>query len=243
MRLVEQNVDRSRLLSIALDEVLPQIYRDYLIEHKLLPLVEPDVTPVKVEDGSDWEFTVTVAVRPEIKLGEYQKVVTTMKKTNEFWKEVKEDKTADEKAQAAAATKLRQDRLNAVLTALLNQIKVMVPELLLRRETEHQLRQLAQQLEQLRIPVEKYLEMTKKSMTDLQTETAARALASLQIELLLAAIIADQQISVKPEEVEALLAVQHGHGAEHHHEHSAQEQQYAQSVLLKQKCIDFLLSL
>jgi trigger factor len=69
---VERVVGSEALLEEAMDHLVQRAYRDALVEHQILPLAQADVKVEQGEEGKPVIFTATVAVRPEVQLGDYR---------------------------------------------------------------------------------------------------------------------------------------------------------------------------
>lgn len=240
-KLVEKNVNDQYLVQQILEMVLPPVYQKYLEENKLQPLTEPDVKPLSMDPDKDWTFEVAIAQKPVVDAAQYAEIVKSTKKTHELWQEPKEKK-ADEKEVSQEA--LRQQRLQVLLTALLEKIPVQIPELLLRRETEQQLHELEHQLEHMKMTMQDFLRHSQKKIEDVQQDYAARALGNLQVELLLGAIIALAKLEVAEQEVTDTLKQQLDKYPEKSKPQiTTRDIQYVHATLLKQKALDHLLNL
>jgi len=248
--LVIKAVGQQYIVENTLQTILPEAYQKYLQEHKLFPLTEPAIKPIKMEDDQDWELEVSIAVKPEITLDNYDQIVKKLKKNHQLWTK-KPTKNAANKTNEKQTTKpedspeqIKQEQIRVILTALLEKIAVPVPELLLRRETEQQLHHFAHQLEHLKMTMEDFLQKSGQTMEQLQQDYATRSLGGLQVELLLGAIIAKENIKVSESEVVELLETRLANVPEEKRESlKAREAQYAHATLLKQKALDHLLNL
>lgn len=69
---VERVVGSEAVLEEAMDHLVQRAYRDALVEHQILPLAQADVKVEQGEEGKPVIFTATVAVRPEVQLGDYR---------------------------------------------------------------------------------------------------------------------------------------------------------------------------
>jgi FKBP-type peptidyl-prolyl cis-trans isomerase (trigger factor) len=248
LHLVEQMVDTSKLYEAALNPIFPKFYTQALTAGKHSPISQPELEPVSMEPGKDWVFTAHFASRPTFTLGNYQDVVKKALKAadEEMAKEEAEHAKADQKPhEHKPLTPEQKDdhRITHAFQALLETVKVPVPEILVRQEANRQLEQLASQLNQFGLSAEKYLESRQMKMEDLRNEYTAHALGVLQTELIMAEIAKDQKITVSDKDVEeALDKVADG-------KLSAEQRQnpdyrsYLFSSLLKQKVVKFLLSL
>ncbi len=232
LKIVAERLGATGLQELILREVLPSAYREHLQANQLKPLTEPEVTPKSIEEGKDWEFTVAIAETQPLELGEYQAIV----------KGIKEPDHHEHDGHKHTADELLQLKLQAILRALLEKIQVKVPELLLRQETEHRFGQLIQQLKQVNLELADYLKNIKKTQEELYQEYAVNTLASLQIELLLAAIVSAAQLKVEEKELEAVITARLANQPKKKGV-TREELNYWHSTLLKQKAIAHLLSL
>ena len=221
IKMVESQVDKSRLYSHVLDHVLSPAYSEVIHEYKLIPLVEPRVTPKGMEEGKDWIMEVVVAVSPEINLGDYSKIVTGALKKH--GKVHKEDKDAKPEA-------LKDHKLNVIFDALIDGVKFDVAPLLIEEETKSALTRLSSQLSGLKLSIADYAKSIKKTAEELVEEYKKSAEANLKLEFILQKLIEDK----KPEVTEAEVA-----------EMKPQKGQegYARYVLQKRKVLDFLAEL
>ncbi|WP_341746963.1 trigger factor [Dermatophilus congolensis] len=75
-RLVEQRVGKGAIVQEAVNEALPELYTQAMVENELRPLGQPevDITSVPLEDESDFVFTAEVDIRPAIELPEFEKL-------------------------------------------------------------------------------------------------------------------------------------------------------------------------
>ncbi|MGQ4496914.1 trigger factor, partial [Dermabacteraceae bacterium P13101] len=76
-RLIEERFGRPMIMQEAVNEALPELYRQAVTEAGIRPLGQPDVSVEAVpglesaDDESDLKFTVEVDVRPDIELPEF----------------------------------------------------------------------------------------------------------------------------------------------------------------------------
>ncbi len=234
LKIVEQRVGEAGLMELMAEEVLSPAYSAAINEKNLSPLTDPEIKPKSMKMGEDWVVEVSVATMPEIDTTGVEDSVKALQKENELW-------TQDQKD--TAEVKLRQDRLQAILTKLLEDIKVPVPELLLRKETEQLLHDLGHQLERLNLSLEDYLEKIGHTMEQLQQDYAMRALGSLQVEILLANLIRRLGLKLESKEVEEVVQARLANQPEGKKTITRQELDYIQASLLKQKVVDHLLTI
>lgn len=173
LKMVESQTDKSTLYSHVLDHVLSPAYSEVILEHKLVPLIEPRVTPKAMEEDKNWTMAVEVAIAPEIKLGDYKKTIKKIKETD------------------------KDKKLNLIFDALLDNAKFDVSPLLVEAETKSALSRLATQLTSLKLSVADYAKSIKKTTEELVAEYKKSAVANLKLEFILFAIQKDQKITGK----------------------------------------------
>jgi FKBP-type peptidyl-prolyl cis-trans isomerase (trigger factor) len=108
--MAEKMIDPAKVLDPTIQDILPAAYMAELKKQNKTPITQPEIDPIQMEKGQDWIFTVYFAERPEVKLGEYQKVVKQAIKDAD--KEIAEldKKTAEEaKAKEKEAAKDTKD--------------------------------------------------------------------------------------------------------------------------------------
>lgn len=194
LKMVEAQTDKSKLYSHVLDHVLSPAYSEVIHEHKLVPLIDPHVNPKSMEEGQDWVMSVEVAISPEIKLGDYEKIVqSALKKHAKVHKhEPQKDATPEETAKQAT-----DHKLNIIFDALLDGIKFQVSAILVEEETKSALSRLQNQLSSLKLAVADYAKSIKKTTQELIAEYKKSAESNLRLEFILYAITKDKNFSGK----------------------------------------------
>ncbi|WP_026876467.1 trigger factor [Jiangella gansuensis] len=69
---IDQRIGRPVVLEEAINEAIPQIYRDAIRENELTPLAQPEIDQPQFGDGEDLKFTAEVTVKPKITLPEWE---------------------------------------------------------------------------------------------------------------------------------------------------------------------------
>lgn len=236
LKMVEAQTDKSQLYNHVLDHVLSPAYSEVIHEHKLVPLIDPSVTPKSMEEGKDWVMAVVVATTPEFKLGDYEKIVqSALKKHAKVHKHEPKvasgsDQTDPEQSEGKAEQEIKDHKLNVIFDALLDGIKFEVAPLLIQAETESALSRMAKQLSSLKLSVADYAKSIKKTLNDLVAEYQKSAESNLRLEFILQKLIDEKKPAVTDAEL-AQLKPQKGQEA------------YAKYVIQKRKLLDFLAEL
>lgn len=222
--LVEAQADKAQLYSQVLDGVLSPAYSEVIHEHKLIPLIDPRVTPKSMEEGKDWVMAVEVAISPTFELGSYEKMISAaLKKHDKVHKhEAPKDQTPEAAEQAA-----KDHKLNVIFDALLEGLKFEVSSLLIEEEAKSALTRLSNQLSSLKLSIADYAKSIKKSTDDLVAEYKKSAESNLKLEFILQKLIQERKPEISQAEIDELKP-QKG------------QEQYAKYVLQKRKILDFL---
>jgi trigger factor len=72
--ILERRVGRTRLLDEAFKIAFPEVYRDAVADAGIEPVDDPQVEDFEIDQGKPLRFKVKVAVKPEVKLGDYRSV-------------------------------------------------------------------------------------------------------------------------------------------------------------------------
>lgn len=178
--LAEKQLDKSAIYTHALEHAFPPVYAEFIKDNDLRPLTDPEVVPVSMPIGKDWEMKVKVATFPEVKLGKYQTKIKAIKTFK------------DEK-----------NKLPEIFDALLDSTSFEVSPVLVMAETKAAITRLAKQLSSLKLSVEDYAKSINKSVDDLIKDYETTATTNLRLEFLLYEITLEQ--GFKPEERQKTL--------------------------------------
>lgn len=71
-KILELHVGKGALYEDALDRLVPDAYRQAVLEHDVEPVENPKIDILDLEDGEPVKFKAEVSVKPEVSLGEYK---------------------------------------------------------------------------------------------------------------------------------------------------------------------------
>ena len=77
--MVEDKIKPEALLMEAGDHAVQHVYLDYIKESKLEPVGNPEVSIVKIAQGSPFVFKAVITVLPEVELPDYKEIAKTVK--------------------------------------------------------------------------------------------------------------------------------------------------------------------
>src|SRR3990170_4129656 len=69
-QIIDAQIGRDAVLGEFLEDSVPSYYRNALRENDLAPIADPDIDVEQLEEGKPLVFTVTVEVRPRLRLEE-----------------------------------------------------------------------------------------------------------------------------------------------------------------------------
>ncbi len=191
-------VEKTAVYEEVIKELLPSAYAAAVEEHKLAPVVYPQIHIEKAKEGEDWEFSVIICEAPVVTLGDYKDRIQASfegEKTNFEKKRGEKEKkelTAEEREQLA-------------LAAFMQVVKVKVPDMLVEREANHRLSHLIEKTEKLGVTIEQYLVSIHKTEQELKAQYAEEARRAIAIEAALNEVAKSEGLKVEDEEIKKLV--------------------------------------
>jgi len=77
--MVEEKLKPEALLMEAGDHAVQHVYTEYILENKLEPVGQPEVSIVKIAKGSEFIFKAVITVLPNVELPNYKEIAKTVK--------------------------------------------------------------------------------------------------------------------------------------------------------------------
>lgn len=225
-----------KLLELTLQEALPAYYQKAVSELNVNPIVAPKVQLLETKDGQDWKVKFISCVEPEVTLGNYKEELKKENAAKEIWTPGKgEEKKPEKKPEEE-----RDEKINRAIDWLIKNIKVEVCDLIIDEEVSRKLSGLLEQTQKLGLTVDQYLASTGKTVEQIREEYSRQAQENLALEFIFSKIADTENIEVKPEDFEKVMAE-----AKTDEERKALEGQkyYIATILRRQKTLDFLASL
>lgn len=200
-KLVEEKIDKTELYQKAVTELIPQVYSQAIKEHDLKPIASPKIELLEARESRDWQIKVSIAEKPLVKLKNYRQALTKVKSAStKIW--TPHQKQPDEKEKQ----KDKQKEISAVLKALLDEVEVDLPDLLVDSEVERLLARLVDDVQKLGLTVEQYLKARNLTSQDLKSHYRKQAEESLKLEFILSEIADRERITVSQKEIEEAIA-------------------------------------
>lgn len=182
--LVEPTLDKSKLYTQAVQKLLPSAYSSAITEHHLKPILQPHISLITDEPDKDWQFTASLCESPTVVL------------------------PIDYQAQISKLSKEPKDtKLSRILEFLTKSTPLTIPDLLIEEEANHRLAALVENITQLGLTTQSYLQAKKLTPEALKADLAAQSRLDLQIELILNQIRTEQKLSDRQKTVDFLLSL------------------------------------
>ena len=229
LKVAEEKIGKERLINKVLETLIPPRYEKLIEKEKKQPLTQPQINPISMEWGKDWELEIQIAEKPLIKVGNYKKSVkkglkAALKQLEEQEKTAAKDKvnsearegdlghkTKDKKKETKksspkqTAAQEREVKLHQVFKILVEDIQPQIPELLLKDETKREIQRMAKELEKMGLSLDDYLARRGQKFEDMSSQIAAQTLGQLQLELILREIETTEKIEVTDKDKKAEL--------------------------------------
>lgn len=237
-KLIEEKVGRESIYKKIIETLLPQAYAEAIREQNLKPIVNPQIKTISVKENEDWQFEAETCEIPQVELGQYQEAISKINTQDKIWTPKKsKEAVGEEKKDSQAPT---NQRLSQIFAALLKEVKISLPGILTKSETDRLLANLLDEIKKLGLTLDRYLSSRNLTPQQLKEEYEKMATDNLKLEFILAKIADDLKIQVESSEIEKLLKT-----AKTEKEKNQLESQkyYLASVLRRRKTIDRLLKI
>jgi len=188
-------LDQSKVLNESVNLLLPELYKQAIIELKLKPITDPKIELIKFSENDGLEVAVTVAEKPEIDLKNYK---ATIKK---YIPAIAPVKVANDKTPEQSEEEKKQELRAGILQELVKGSDIKLAGLLIEQETARMLNKLATSLNKMNINLEDYLKSQNKKVEDIRKEYEIVAEQNLKSEFILNAIGQELEIKVEDSEI------------------------------------------
>lgn len=227
LSMVRRQLGDTRIIEEALPRAAREAYASAIKKEQLTPVTPPELEPIKTPWNESWKVRATFAERPTVTIKGYK---TTVKKANKSFK------PSEKKLDAASE---KRERLSHIYQALITAHGPKIPEALLKYEVQEELRSIQYQLQSVKRSLEDFLKETGQSYDEFATGLTARTLGTVQLQLVLHAIVEAEKLSADASAIDAHiknLKLDKSSISPHQREHIAQQ-------LVQEQLTDHLLSI
>lgn len=235
---VAEKVPESSVVEHSLSHILPKVLAESITENKLQIAIYPKFELVSAKDGEAWQIRAITCELPKVDLGDYKKVVEGAIRSSNIW-------TPEKGKPEAKAEATPQEKEQIVIKALLDGVKVNVPQILIEEEADSRISSLLSRLEKLGLALESYLASIGKKPEDLKADYAKQAKEAISLDLILSKIAEVESIKAEEKEIEAALAMSQADPKlkDANPEEIENRKRLMDSILKRRKALDFLLAL
>jgi FKBP-type peptidyl-prolyl cis-trans isomerase (trigger factor) len=235
--MVRDKIGESKLYGDVINQVLQNFYPQAVKENHIAAIANPKVEIKEFDINKDLQFTATVAVRPEVKVGDFKIII----KEN-YNKRLAENKKQNEEAIKKGEPTNEHVHLssNEIIDAIIQVTEIEISDILIEDETERMLARLVDQAQSVGLTIEQYLKAQNKSLDQLKKDYSALAEKNLKAEFAMGKLIADQNIEVGDDEIAEMIRAA---GVEDVEERMSDpiEKFYVKSILQKNKLLTSLI--
>lgn len=230
---VAEKISQSELIEHSLSHLLPNALAEAIDSNKLRLAIYPKFELVSAKDNEAWQIKGTTCELPEVELGDYKKAIKGALATSSIWTPDKGE--ADKKKEPT-----REEKENAVIKALLEHVKIQIPQVLIEEEANSRLSNLLARLEKLGLALENYLASMGKKAEDIRAEYASQAKDAITLDLALTKVAETENIKVDDKELSAALDMSK---ATNPNEDPESRKRLVESILRRRMALDSLLSI
>lgn len=234
---VAAKIPENTLIEHSLGHILPKALADAIDEHNLKLTIYPKFELIKAKDGEDWEIKGTTCELPEIKLGDYKKFVAGELRSASIVTSAKGD-DAD-----INASETRAKKEQAVIKALIENIKFTLPQILIEDEVTSRLSNLLAKIEKLGLTLDGYLASIGKTVDTLRAEYESQAKDAIALDIILTKISEAEKLSIDPKEIERALEMSKVAQTEENPAETENKRRLFESILKRRQALDFLIDL
>lgn len=241
--LVEKNIDRQKVASIIIQNILPKAYQDAVREHNLHPVVDPKVyidSPKNIEEilgSADLKIRITIAEAPKVDLKDYKEKIKGESAKSKIWTP---EKGKEETKKEESKEEADQKKFVSMIDTILKTCSVNLSDMIVESETNRLLSQTLEEIKKLGLSLEEYLKNTGKTAEALQAEAKEKAGNNLRLEFIFNEIAKVENLTVEKADIDRVLA----EVKDPKQKAEAEQNAYRIApILLRQKVVDFLMKL
>ena len=237
--LAEKQLDNAKVYEEAIRHLVPDAYEKAIKEQSIRPIMQPDIHLKKAKEGEAWEVVMYTCEKPEIAVSKYKEIIQKargeLKKDDLF---IPGKSPVEEKKESPDEKKQKQ--LNAILDALLKEIEIKIPGILLTEDVNRRLSTFLDQLTKLGLTIDTYCKSKGITADQLRKQYEDEARNTYKLEFILEEIAEAEKVTVGDGEIEAVITKTADPKEREALQHN---KYYIASLLRRQKTLDKLLSL
>lgn len=234
---VREKVPADSLIEHTLGHILPHALSEAIVEHKIKPAIYPKFELVSAKEGEDWQVRAVTCELPEIELGDYKKTISGAIRANSLWT----PETA--KAAAGKPAPTPEDKQQEIIAALLQTVKIKIPQILIEEEVNARLANLLDRIEKLGLTLESYLASLGKTPENLRGEYAITANSTITLDLALEKIAEEQKITAQETKIDEIIKSSSEDAKIQEKLNTPEQRRLVAGIIRRRAALDYLTSL
>lgn len=236
---VVAQIPQNTLIEKTLSKVLPNLYGDAIVKHKIKPAIYPKFELVKAQEGENWQVRATTCELPDVKLGDYKKAIKGTARAKSIWTPDK-GKPEDEGKENQLT---REQKEQEILKMLLDTVKVDVPKLLIDEEVNSRLSKLLERIEKLGLNLESYISSLGKTAEELRKDYQEQSKQAILLDIILAKIAETENVKVDKSQIDAAISAGSADPKLTKKLDTPEQRRLIESILRRRAALDSLTSL
>lgn len=231
---VAAKIPQNTLIEHALSHVLPKALAEAITENKLQIAIYPKFELISAEEDKPWQIRGVTCELPKVELGGYKKAIEGALRADSIIVPGKETKE-----------KTHEEKEGIVIKALLDTVKINIPQILIDEEVNSRLSNLLERLEKLGVALENYLMSISKKVEDLRTDYSNQAKGAIALDLILSKVAEEEKINIDQKEIEGAISMSQAakSAKEDGAENKEDRKRLVESILKRRAALDFLINL
>jgi FKBP-type peptidyl-prolyl cis-trans isomerase (trigger factor) len=243
---VLEKADVSKVHGEVISDLLKTYYPIVLKEKGIFPYSNPKIDIKEFEIDKDFIFEAVIALKPEIKIGDYKKIVKKLldEKQKELKKAEKEASKEEPKEgeNKTETPKTTETTAEEIVDAISKESKFELSEILINEETDRLLERFISQIRGLNLNVEQLLQAQGKTYNDLLADHKQIAENNIKSEFVLNEIVKAEKLEATDTEIEEFIKNLGDENLQKQFE-APSEKWYIKGIIEKNKALDFLKNL
>ena|SRR3989338_4659213 len=202
--LTKGRVKQDKVYDQLVQNLISEIYAEVVKKEDLKPIISPRVELKKTKLDEDWQFELTIALKPVIKLPDYKKIISDVKakhQKDELWVPGKDIEKPSEKE----ASEQKQKMLNEILDELVKKTTLELSDIIIDQEIQDRLAKLVDDVEKIGLTVDGYLNSKGLTKEQIQAQFHKEVLEMFTIEYALSRIGDEEKIAVDEADIKAFM--------------------------------------
>ncbi len=232
-----EHIPQDQLIQESLNLELPHLLGHAIKDENLRPATYPKFELISAEPDADWQVRATTCELPNVDLGDYKKLVLSLKGDEKIWT----PKDGDPKDKPTEPS--RAEKESKVIEALISNIKINIPHILIEEEANAKISQLLERLEKLSLNLDSYLSSVGKTPQTLRHEYEEQARNALSLDLILNEIAEIEKVVVPDSQIDEAIKTLPSDTTKNSEADNAQRRRLIESILRRKLALDKLTDL